>query len=178
MTLKALPLAAIAAIALAGCSGTPDATVATPAPSVAASSTADFGAVDVCGLMTTNAEIADWTDDLFGELAEAQLAAEEGRREGVGMDQLRDWAARAYVDIAAFGEYMDAVAASVDNPEIAEDVLTVKDGFTDSITTIADIATESDNVDDYTAAIDAIDPNAFNVNEAADAIVAYEATNC
>ena len=181
MTLKALPIAALVALALAGCAGAPAGTSATPTPTPSAeavASTADFGAVDVCGLMTTNAEIAAWTDDLFAELAEAQLAAEEGRLEGVGMDELYAWADRAYADIGAFGEYMDDVAATVPDGDVAADVLTVKDGFTLSIRTIADIAASADNVDDYTAAIDEIDPNAFNVNDAADAIVAYETANC
>lgn len=176
--LAALPLT-LAALALAACS-TPAATPSpTPSPSVAVvESTATFGAVDVCGLMTTNAEIADWTDDLFGQLAEAQLAAEEGRLQGEGMDQLRAWAARAYADAAAFETYMDEVAAGVPDAEVAANVGEVKEAFAASITTIADIASTAENIDDYTARLDAIDSNAFNANDAADAIVAYEDANC
>ncbi len=162
--------AAATAVALAGCSGS-----TAPAPEVA---DIDFGPVTFCDLILGGPEIDNWTSSMKDELAAVGSAASDDAPAETALDLAKKFAETAREEGPAFEAFFEAVADTVEDAEVSDELAHLSAEFMGPIYRVADAAENSDTFEELVAALEASDPSAWQGKTDFSILGDYEEATC
>ena len=163
-----LATAATAAV-LAGCSS------GSTAPEVA---DVDFGPVTFCDLIQGGPEIDEWTEGMQDEMAAPGNAAIEDADAATALDLAKTFAERVRAERPAFEAFFDAVADTVDDPNVADELGNLSVEFMGPLNAFAAAAESSSSVEAFAAALEATDSSAWEGKTNFELLGDYEEATC